>query len=71
MCMVRADITRRVLEVIRQQSPRPMQLMELLEPALRYRDIQDALLELLESGTVTLSSDRRLSVCASGVLTED
>jgi hypothetical protein len=49
-----------VTDAIREQEPKPTQLLALLSSQLSYGKIQDILSELLELGTVELGSDRRL-----------
>lgn len=49
-----------VTDAIREQEPKPTQLLALLSSQVSYGKIQDILSELLESGTVELGSDRRL-----------
>lgn len=58
--MIAAEIKDRLLDVIRDRSPRPTELLDLLGVELSYRDVQDALCELLDAGQVELSSDRHL-----------
>jgi hypothetical protein len=50
----------RVLAEVRDRSPRPTELLELLHNQFSYRDVQDALSELLENGRLILDSERRL-----------
>lgn len=62
VCMVAKQTRDEVVRVVRENSPRPTELLKLLESRMSYRDVQDALAELLETGEVTLDSDRRLIV---------
>jgi hypothetical protein len=50
----------RVLKVVREGSPRPTELLDLLQKEFSYRDVEDALSELLDSGQIVLGSDRHL-----------
>lgn len=52
----------RVMDEVRSISPRPTELLELLRNDFSYRDVQDAVSELLENGDVVLDSERRLRV---------
>ena len=61
ICMASPDVIESVLERIRNESPRPTELLQLL-PEFSYEEVQDALSELLESAEVELASDRRLHV---------
>lgn len=54
-----------VLSVITDHSPKPTELLEILASQLSYTEIQDAMSELLEAGTVELGSDRRLCAVRS------
>jgi hypothetical protein len=51
-----------VLAAIEQHIPRPTDLLEILATQLSYTEIQDAVSELLEVGTIELTSNRRLRV---------
>jgi|HubBroStandDraft_6_1064221.scaffolds.fasta_scaffold647990_2 hypothetical protein len=62
VCMVEPQVRERVLGVIREHSPLPTELVELLNKEMSYREVQDALSELLESGEVTLESNLHLRV---------
>ena len=61
-CLAKVDPKRLalVLDEIEKQSPRPTELLEILAPQLSYSEIQDAVGELLDTGTAQLSADRRL-----------
>lgn len=67
VCVVKVDPKRLelVLEKIEERSPKPTELLEILAPQLSYTEIQDAVGELIEAGTVTLSADRRLRTAHS------
>jgi hypothetical protein len=62
VCMLAKETRDEVIRMIRDNSPSPTELLKLLESRLSYREIQEALAELLESGEILLDSDRRLSV---------
>jgi hypothetical protein len=51
-----------ILEIVRKQSPRPTELLELLQATLSYREVQDTLALLLDTGEIEMGSDRRLRV---------
>jgi hypothetical protein len=56
------DPQARVLQLISSKSPRPTELLQLLKEELSYREIQDAVRALLDSGYIELGSDRQLRV---------
>ncbi len=60
VCMVTQETRDEVVGMVRKHSPRPTELLKLLEERMSYREVQDALAELLESGEITLDSERRL-----------
>ena len=62
VCMVEPQIRGVVLEAIRGSSPRPTDLIALLSDQMSYRDVQDALSELIESGQVELDSSLHLRI---------
>jgi len=62
VCMVEPQIRERVLAKIREHSPLPTELVGLLKNEMSYRDVQDVLSELIESGDVTLDSDLHLHI---------
>jgi hypothetical protein len=51
-----------VLDIVRTQSPRPTELLELLQVKLSYREVQDTLALLLDTGEIEMGADRRLRV---------
>jgi hypothetical protein len=61
-CIARVDPKRLelVLDKIEKQSPKPTELLEILASQLSYTEIQDAVGELLDTGTAKLTADRRL-----------
>jgi len=60
-CLVSAvEAKQLVLAAIEKQCPRPTELLEILGPQLSYAEIQDAVSELLEAGTIELTSNRSL-----------
>jgi hypothetical protein len=61
-CMAEPQIRERVLAEIRQHSPLPTELVGLLKSEVSYRDVQDVLSELIESGDVILDSDLHLHI---------
>jgi hypothetical protein len=62
VCMVEPQIREQVLAKIREYSPLPTELVGLLKNEMSYRDVQDVLSELIESGQVILDSDLRLHI---------
>jgi hypothetical protein len=60
--MTEPQIRERVLAEIREHSPLPTELVGQLRNEMSYRDVQDVVSELIESGEVTLDSDLRLHV---------
>jgi len=62
VCMVEPQVRERVLRAIKEHSPLPTELVELLNKEMSYREVQDALSELIESGEVTLDSNLHLHV---------
>lgn len=62
VCVVESQLRERVLKVIEERSPLPTELVELLREKMSYREIQDALSELLESGEVALDSHLHLRI---------
>jgi len=62
VCMVEPQIRERVLAQIRERSPLPTELVGLLENDMSYREVQDVLSELIESGEVILDSDLHLHI---------
>lgn len=58
--MVEPRVKEAVLAKIEEQRLRPTELLDLLQKSYSYREIQDALGALLESGEVELGDDRRL-----------
>jgi hypothetical protein len=52
----------RVLAVVRDQQPRPTELLDLLQAELAYSSVQRARSELLDAGELELSSDRHLRI---------
>jgi predicted kinase len=60
VCMVEPRIRERVIDAIGERAPLPTELVELLSADMSYREVQDVLSELLESGQVVLDSDLHL-----------
>jgi len=60
--MVERQVRERVLRVIREHSPLPTELVELLSKEMSYREVQDILSELIESGEVNLDSNLHLQI---------
>ncbi len=54
-----------VLRIITERNPQPTELLEILGSELSYTEIQDAVGELLDAGTVELGADRRLRAVQS------
>ena len=65
--MVHQEIIDRVLEQVQKDSPRPIELLTVLESQMSYRDVQDAISELLDSDKVILDSDRKLHINSQAV----
>jgi len=61
-CMATENACRLVAEQIAQHSPRPTDLLTLLDGQLSYSEIQEALAELLHSGEIVLDSERHLRI---------
>ena len=55
-------VRNRILTMVREHTPRPTELLTLLQHELSYRDVQDALSELLDNGEIVLDSERHLRV---------
>ncbi len=62
VCMAEPQIRERVLAEIREHSPLPTELVGLLKNEMSYRDVQDVVSELIESGKVSLDSSLHLHV---------
>jgi len=62
VCMVQPEIREVLLNVIRDKSPLPTELIRQLSDQMSYRDVQDALSELIESGEVELGSSLHLRI---------
>jgi hypothetical protein len=62
VCMVESPIHEKVLEVIRAKSPLPTDLIRCFSDEMSYREVQDILAELIESGEVELDSSLHLRI---------
>jgi hypothetical protein len=62
VCMVQPEIRQAVLRLIREESPLPTELIRRLSDKISYRDVQDALSQLIESGEVELASSLHLQI---------
>ncbi len=60
VCIMDSQIRDRVLEEIREHSPLPTELVAELKNEMSYREVQDVLSELIESGRVSLDSSLHL-----------
>lgn len=58
--MAAVDPKQLVFNAIEERMPKPTELIAILAAQLSYTEIQQAVSELLEAGTVELGSDRRL-----------
>jgi hypothetical protein len=62
---VKPAVRNRVIAVVRAQSPRPTELLDILQKDFSYRDVQDALSELLDDQQIMLDSKRHLKLVAA------
>lgn len=62
VCMVATNAHELLLEVIRELSPLPTELIARLSGRLSYQQVQDTLADLMESGDVQLDSSLHLRV---------
>lgn len=59
VCMTDTETRRRVVRLVAERSPRPTELLQLLQD-LSYSEVQDVIAELLDSGQIELDAERRL-----------
>jgi hypothetical protein len=55
-----SEAKRMVLSEVRDLSPQPTELLQRLEMKLSYREVQDALTDLISHDSVELGPDQRL-----------
>ena len=56
-----------ILSEVRDLSPQPTELLHRLETKLSYREVQDALADLLRHDSIELGSDQRLRLTTEQV----
>jgi hypothetical protein len=64
---VQSKAKQMILSEVRDLSPQPTELLHRLETKLSYREVQDALADLLRHDSIELGSDQRLRLTTEQV----